>query len=102
MRGMKRIHRALTVRTATMLALLALVLALVLGIAGVIYAESGTVAVTGGTLSVSAANVSLSGVTLDGPDKTATSVSNAWTATDPTGTGAGWHLTIASTDFTTD
>jgi len=31
-----------------------------------------------------------------------TATSNAWTATDPTGTGAGWHLTIASTDFTTD
>ena len=98
MRGNKRIHRVLTVRTATILALVALVL----GVAGVVYAESGTVAVTGGTLSVTPANVTLSGVTLDGADKTAISTSNAWTAKDPTGTGAGWRLTIASTDFTTD
>ena len=98
MRGRKRIHRALTVRSATVMVLVALVL----GIAGVAYAESGTVAVTGGTLAVTPLNVTLNGVTLDGTDQVATSTSNAWKAEDPTGTGAGWHLTIASTDFTTD
>ena len=77
-------------------------LALVLGISGVVYAESGTVAITGGTLSVTPLNVTLSGLTLDGSDKTTTSTSNAWKAKDPTGTGAGWRLTIAATDFTTD
>ncbi len=78
------------------------VLALMAGAAVVAHAESGTVTVSGATLSNAAANVTLPGVTLDGTDQTTTSTSNAWTAKDPTGTGAGWHLTIASTDFTTD
>ena len=66
-----------------------------------VHAESATVALTGGSLSVSPANVTLSGVTLDGSDKVATSAaaSNNWTATDATGTGAGWNLTIVATDF---
>jgi hypothetical protein len=64
-------------------------------------AETGTVTITGGTLSETIANVTLSGVTLDGTDQTATSASgsNAWSATDARGTGAGWNLTIAATDF---
>ena len=66
------------------------------------YAETGTVTVTGATLAVGAANVTLPSVTLDGTDQTTTSTSNAWTAEDARGTGAGWHLTITSTDFTTD
>ena len=98
MRVIKRIRMAVTVRTVTVMVLLALVL----GISGVVYAETGTVNVTGGTLSVSPLNVTLSSVTLDGSDKTTTSTSNAWTAKDPTGTGAGWRLTITATDFTTD
>ena len=66
-------------------------------------AESSTVTVSGGSLAESIANVPLTGVTLDGTDKTTTNTSsNSWTAEDPTGTGAGWHLTIASTDFTSD
>ncbi|MBT3314424.1 MAG: hypothetical protein HN390_07395 [Anaerolineae bacterium] len=65
-------------------------------------AETGTVTITGGTLSVTAADVTLSGVTLDGTDKTSTSASgsNSWSASDARGTGAGWNLTIAATDFT--
>jgi len=70
--------------------------------AAVVYAETGTVAVTGGSLAVTPANITIPAVTLDGTDQTSTSTSNAWTAEDPTGTGAGWHLTIASTDFTSD
>ena len=78
------------------------VLALMAGATVAVYAEDGTVTVTGGALSEAIANVSLGGVTLDGTDKTTTAVANAWTAEDATGTGAGWHLTIAATDFTTD
>ena len=77
------------------------VLALLAGAASV-YAESGTVAVSGGSLAETITAVSLAGVTLDGTDKTTTDTTNSWTAEDPTGTGAGWHLTIAATDFTTD
>jgi len=70
--------------------------------AAVVYAETATVTISAGSLSVTPANVTLSGVTLDGTDKTATSVagSNNWAAEDARGTGAGWHLTIDATDFT--
>lgn len=80
----------------------AVVLLLLVGTATAVFAETGTVTVTGGSLSVTPANVTLSGVTLDGTDKTATSASgsNSWSAADARGTGAGWNLTIASTDFT--
>lgn len=77
------------------------VMALLAVTAGVAAAEDATVTVTGGSLSVTAANVALSGVTLDGTDQTSTSASgsNTWSATDARGTGVGWHLTIASGDF---
>ena len=77
------------------------VLALLAG-AAVASAESGTVTVSGGTLAETITAVSLPGVTLNGTDQTTTDTTNAWTAEDDTGTGAGWHLTIAATDFTTD
>ncbi len=62
-------------------------------------AESGTVTVSGGALAETITDVTLPGVTLDGTDQTTTDTSNAWTAEDATGTGAGWHLTIAASDF---
>jgi hypothetical protein len=67
-----------------------------------VYAETGTVTVSGGSLSVTPGNVTLSSVTLDGTDKASTSASgsNSWSAADARGTGAGWNLTIDSTDFT--
>ncbi len=68
----------------------------------VVYAESGSAPVTGGALSVTPANITFAGTTLTGADLTTASTSNAWAAKDPTGTGAGWHLTINSTNFTTD
>ena len=73
-----------------------------LAISAVVYAETATVTVSGGTLSVTPANVTLSAVTLDGTDQLSTSASgaNSWSASDPTGSGAGWNLTIDSTDFT--
>ena len=73
-------------------------LALLAG-AAVASAESGTVAVGGDSLAETITAVSLDNVTLDGTDKTTTDTSNSWTAADATGTGAGWHLTIAATDF---
>lgn len=83
------------------LAVFVLVFALLAMSAVAVAAETGTVTITGGTLSVAAADVTLSGVTLDGTDKTSTSASgdNSWSATDARGTGAGWNLTIAATDF---
>ena len=65
-------------------------------------AETGSVTISGGSLAVGTVPVVLTGVTLDGTDQTTTDTSNAWTAEDPTGTGAGWNLTIAATDFTSD
>ncbi len=65
-------------------------------------AESGTVVVSGGSLAESITDVSLAGVTLDGSDQTTTDTTNSWTAEDATGSGAGWHLTIGATDFTSD
>ena len=75
---------------------------LVAGLAATVYAETASVTISGGSLSVTPANVTLSAVTLDGTDQTSTSAaaSNSWTAVDARGTGAGWHLTIDSTDFT--
>ena len=70
--------------------------------AAVVSAESGTVTISVGTLAETISAVSLPGVTLDGSDQTTTDTTNAWTAEDGTGTGDGWHLTIAATDFTTD
>jgi hypothetical protein len=66
-----------------------------------VYADTATVIVTSDSLSVTPANVTLSTVVLDGSDKISTSpyTSNAWTAEDARGTGAGWNVTIEATDF---
>lgn len=79
---------------------LALVAVLVMP-ATVVYAETGSVTVTGGTLSVTPAAISLAATELTGVDLTAASAytENTWTAKDPVGTGAGWNLTIISTNF---
>ncbi len=78
------------------------VLGLLAGGALAVYAETATVGITGGALSVSTANIALGAVTLDGTDQVSTSAaaSNNWTGTDARGTGAGWNMTIDSTDFT--
>ena len=67
--------------------------------AAVAFAESASVAITGGSLVSTPADVTLSGVTLDGTDKTATSTADNWEISDNRGTGAGYCLTIDSTDF---
>ena len=66
-----------------------------------VYAETATVTVTSDSLTVTPDDVALSTVVLDGSDKTSTSAytSNAWTAEDARGTGAGWNVTIEATDF---
>ena len=78
------------------------IVGLILAFGSIAYAETASVSVSAGSLSVAAANVTLGAVTLDGTDQTSTSASgsNSWSATDARGSGAGWHLTIDSTDFT--
>lgn len=69
--------------------------------AAVAHGETATVEVTGGSLSLTAANVSFGQLALTGSDQTANSAStsNTWTAIDARGTGAGWNITVASTNF---
>jgi hypothetical protein len=67
-------------------------------------ALAATATVTGtvsaGTLSIATTATPSFSVTLDGTDKTG-SYSVPTTVTDATGSGAGWNLTITSTQFTT-
>src|SRR3954453_20162800 len=66
------------------------------------FAASATVTgtVSAGTLSITTSATPSFSVTLDGTDQTA-SYSVPTTVTDATGSGAGWNLTITSTQFTT-
>jgi len=60
-----------------------------------------SVTVQGGNLTNNAANVAFGTVGLTGSDQTiAPSVASTWTATDARGSGAGWNVTLSSTDFT--
>src|SRR5437773_9663160 len=84
-----------------------LILGLAALAAGAVPAQSALAAsatVTGnvnaGTLSISTSATPSFSVTLDGTDKTG-SYSVPTTVTDATGSGAGWNLTITSTQFTT-
>lgn len=86
---------------------LSLALALVGALAVVLVAPAsadtvtGTATVTGGSLSEVASGTPGFSVTLNGTDQTATSSAMTLDANDPTGTGAGWNLTITSTQFST-
>lgn len=44
-------------------------------------------------------DVSLSAITLDGTDQSSTGALGIFKVIDPRGTGAGWYLTMISTDF---
>jgi putative surface cell wall-binding protein len=84
-----------------------LIVALAAAAASVVPAQSAlaaTATVTGnvnaGTLSISTSATPSFSVTLDGTDKTG-SYTVPTTVTDATGSGAGWNLTITSTQFTT-
>jgi hypothetical protein len=59
-----------------------------------------TITVSGGSLSVTPAAITFQAVTLNGGDQTSNGTTSAWTIADPTGTGAGYHVTIAATNFT--
>ena len=86
------------------MAFVALVLVLVLVTGGAaVYAAEGTIEITGGSLDVESTDVSMDGITLDGTDHSGVEGSTGtWLATDRTGTGAGWHVTVVSTDFTNE
>ncbi len=59
-----------------------------------------TISVNSGNLSNTAQNVAFPSVTLNGTDQTMTGTTSAWNATDARGTGAGWNVTIAASNFT--
>ena len=63
-------------------------------------AVQATVQLVAGTLSVSAQPVNFPTVALNGSDQTVEATPAAWRAIDGRGTGAGWTVTITSTDFT--
>lgn len=64
---------------------------------------TATVTVAPGALTIvsNGASVTFPALTLDGTDKPplAATVAPVFTLTDATGTGAGWNVTVASTDF---
>jgi hypothetical protein len=73
---------------------------LVLG-TGAALAKKVDVQVSGNPLNlvVPGGDVSLSNVSLDGTDQNTTGSLGTFRVVDPRGTGTGWYLTMASTDF---
>lgn len=65
-------------------------------------AESATVTVTAGTLSLTTNAVALPGITLSGVDQTTatTAGDDTFNVADGRGSGAGYNVTIDTTDFT--
>ena len=64
-------------------------------------AVQATVTVSGGSLSNVAQNIAFPGVTVNGLDQTVAGVTTpAWQAKDARGTGAGWNVTVTSSNFT--
>lgn len=78
-----------------------LALALLMALALVVPAfADATVTIVAGSLSQTPQNITFGTVTLTGADQTVPDQDvTAWTASDATGTGNGWHITIAATDF---
>lgn len=79
-----------------------LITVLTLSSSAVTFADSttGTLSVNGGTLTEVNATTPAPSATLNGTDQTVT-YSLVITATDATGSGNGWNLTITSTQFST-
>lgn len=77
------------------------VMALLLVSALPVFAETGTIELTGGALSVVAQPITFAPITIDGlAHADLPSTNNVeWLVTDPTGSGAGWHVMIAATPF---
>ncbi len=64
-------------------------------------AVQATVTVQGGNLTNDAFNVAFGNVALTGSDQTIVpTVAETWRAQDARGSGAGWNVTLSSTDFT--
>jgi len=77
---------------------ISLTLLLLAALAAPVLADA-TITVSGGTLSVTPQAVAFAGVTLNGADQTSTGTSSAWSASDLTGSGSGWHINVKATDF---
>ena len=63
-------------------------------------AVQATVTVSGGSLSNVAQSIAFPGVTVNGLDQTVAGTTPAWQAKDARGTGAGWNVTVSSSNFT--
>lgn len=63
-------------------------------------AENMTLTVNGGSLSLATNPVDFGTLSLTGLEQTIDTQPSPWTAADATGTGAGWNVTVSSTDFT--
>lgn len=63
-------------------------------------AIQATITVTGGNLTNQAQPILFPGVSLNGSDQTVAGSTAAWRASDARGTGAGWNVTVTSTNFT--
>ncbi len=78
------------------------VLAILAATAVMAFAESAAVTVTAGTLSLTTNAVALPGITLSGADQTTatTAGDDTYNVADGRGSGAGYNVTIDTTDFT--
>lgn len=81
------------------LACLAATAVVVVGAVAPVGAETTSITITGATPVSTTPLVTFDTVTLSGSDTTTTG-SATWTVADPRGTGAGWNVTVVSTDFT--
>ncbi|MCH8007494.1 MAG: WxL domain-containing protein [Chloroflexi bacterium] len=64
-------------------------------------AEDVSFTLTGGSLSLTTNPVAFGTLALSGVDQTVDTTPLDWITTDATGTGAGWNITVSSTDLTT-
>ncbi len=63
--------------------------------------ELATVTISGGTLSLTTNSIDFGSIALSGLDQIVGTQPTAWRATDARGSGAGWNVTLTSTNFTT-
>ncbi len=63
-------------------------------------AVSATITLVAGTLTLDPHPINFPGVSLNGLDQMVQTTPQAWRAIDARGTGAGWNVTITSSDFT--
>jgi len=63
-------------------------------------AETMTLQVNGGSLSIATNPVGFGILELTGLEQTIDTQPSPWTAADASGAGAGWNVTVSSTDFT--